>query len=399
MTETPTIPVHLRRIGFDPIDELGRLRENEGVTRVVTSFGIPAYLVTRYEDVREVLSDPVRFSNAHARHPLPNGAQPSEEEITQRRAGQLLAFDPPEHTRLRRMLTPEFTVRRIRRLVPRISAIVDSHLDDLQRAGAPADLVSGFALPIPSLVICELLGVPYADRAEFQQRTRRQLDISVPIKERMALHRESREFMRVQVARAQAAPGEDMLGMLVREHGEELTTDELIGIAGLLLVAGHETTANMLGLGTLALLRHPEQLAMVRDDPDLVEPAVEELLRWLSIVPSGIPRTTTTSVTLAGHVIPAGELVVCSLPAANRDPALVAAPERLDIARGTPGHVAFGHGVHHCLGAPLARMEMTIAFPALLRRFPGLSLAVPFEEIGFRAHHVVFGVHSLPVTW
>jgi cytochrome P450 len=393
------MPLHMQRVGFDPVAGLARVRADEGVTRVVTPFGIPAFLVTRYEDVREVLSDPVRFSNARTDFPLADQLQLSRDEIAQRRAGHLLALDPPEHTRLRRMLTPEFTVRRIRRLAPRIEQIVESHLDDLEREGPPADLVSGFALPIPSLVICELLGVPYSERAQFQQRTRRQLDMSVPVEERLALQQEGREFMQGQVARAHEAPGDDMLGMLVREHGNELSEDELVGVAGLLLVAGHETTANMLGLGTLALLRNPEQFAMVRDDPAAVGSAVEELLRWLSIVPSGIPRTTTTEVTLAGHTIPAGQLVVASLVAANRDSALVSDPDRLDITRGEMGHMAFGHGVHHCLGAPLARMEMTTAFPALLRRFPKLELAVPFEEVGFRPHSFIYGLQSLPVNW
>jgi cytochrome P450 len=401
MTETPVMPLHMRRVGFDPTDQLAQIRADEGVTRVVTPFGMTAWLVTRYEDVREVLSDPARFSNARRRFPMPDELELrlSEHEILQQRAGQLLALDPPEHTRLRRMLTPEFTVRRIGGLAPRIQEIVESHLDDHERAGPPADLVSGFALPIPSLVICELLGVPYSERADFQRRTRRQLDFSVPIGERMALQRESREFMRGQVIRAKDAPGEDLLGRLIRQHGDALSEDELVGIASLLLVAGHETTANMLGLGTLALVCHPEQLALVRDDPAAVEPAVEELMRWLSIVPSGIPRITTTEVTLAGHTIPAGELVMAGLVAANRDPAFIDHPDRLDITRGEIGHLAFGHGVHHCLGAPLARMEMRTAFPALLRRFPRLGLAVPFEEIGFRAHHFIYGLNSLPVTW
>jgi cytochrome P450 len=398
MTQTPAMPLHMQRVGFDPVDELARVRRDEGVTRVVMPFGVQAFLLTRYEDIREVLSDPARFSNARTEFPLAEQLQLSEDDIAQRRAGQLLALDPPQHTRLRRMLTPEFTVRRIRRLAPRIEEIVESHLDDLEREGPPADLVPRFALPIPSLVICELLGVPYSERAQFQQRTRRQLDLSVPPEERVALQRESRQFME-QVTRAQAAPGDDLLGMLIREHGDELTNDELVGIALLLLIAGHETTANMLGLGTLALLCHPEQLALVREDPASVEPAVEELLRWLSIVPAGILRTTTTEVTLAGHTIPAGALVAASLVAANRDPALVEDPDQLDITRGALGHMAFGHGVHHCLGAPLARMEMTVAFPALLRRFPQLALAVPFEEIGFRPHHFVYGLQSLPVTW
>ncbi|MCW2508012.1 MAG: cytochrome [Modestobacter sp.] len=399
MTQTPVMPVHMQRVGFDPVDELARVRADEGVTRVVTPFGIPAWLVTRAEDVREVLSDPARFSNARTDFPLADLLHLSREEMAEQRAGQLLGLDPPEHTRLRRMLTPEFTVHQIRRLAPRIEAIVESHLDDLEREGPPADLVAGFALPIPSLIICELLGVPYSERAEFQQRTRRQLDMSVPLEELRTLRLESRAFMQAQVARAQAAPGEDLLGMLIREHGDDLGNDELVGIALLLLIAGHETTANMLGLGTLALLCHPDQLAAVRDDPASVGPAVEELLRWLSIVPAGILRTTTTEVTLAGHTIPAGELVAASLVAANRDPALVEDPGRLDITRGALGHLAFGHGVHHCLGAPLARMEMTTAFPALLRRFPHLALAVPFEEVDFRAHHFIYGLQSLPVTW
>jgi cytochrome P450 len=189
------------------------------------------------------------------------------------------------------------------------------------------------------------------------------------------------------------------LGQGVRSGGLD-GWNPLVPLAGsAVLLRRHETTANMLGLGTLALLRHPEQLAAVRDDPAAVEPAVEELLRWLSIVPQGILRTTTTEVTLAGQAMPAGELVAVSLLAANRDPALVEDPDRLDITRGAMGHVAFGHGLHHCLGAPLARMEMRTAFPALLRRFPKLDLAVPFEEVPFRPHHFIHGLQSLPVTW
>jgi cytochrome P450 len=403
MTQAPEMPMkmplHMQRNRFDPVGEITQVREQEGVREVRTAFGSKAFLVTRYEDVREVLSDASRFSNAGMAGLTLPGDTRSDEERERARAGQMLAFDPPEHTRLRRLLTPEFTVRRMRRLEPRIVEIVDEHLDAMEKAGSPADIVQAFALPVPSLVICELLGVPYADRAEFQARTGRQLDMSIPVDERLALQAEGRAYMGRLVAGAQANPGEDMLGMLVREHGDDMSTDELVGIASLLLVAGHETTSNMLGLGTLALLRHPEQLAQVRDDPAQVEPAVEELLRWLSIVHSGIPRTTKTEVELAGHTIPAGELVVCALPVANRDPALIADPERLDVTRGAAGHLAFGHGVHHCLGAPLARMEMRIAFPALLRRFPNLATAVPFEEVPFRAFHFVYGLHALPVTW
>jgi len=396
MTEAPELPLEMRRNGFDPVEELARARDDEGVVRVVTLFGQPAYLVLRHEDVREVLSDSTRFSNA--RTPFAAALGMSEEEQEVMRAGFLLTFDPPEHTRLRRMLTAEFTIRRMSRLEPRIVDIVEAALDDLERAGKPADLVANFALPVPSLVICELLGVPYADRAEFQERSVRLLDISLPVEEQAAVMRENRAYMATLVARAQADPGEDMLGMLVREHGDDLTTDELIGIAGLLLLAGHETTSNMLGLGTMALLRHPGQLAMIREDPARIEPAIEELLRWLSIVHALPPRTTTTDVEIAGHAIPAGSLVIPSLPAANRDSDFIDNPDSLDITRGAPKHVAFGHGVHHCLGAPLARMEMRIAFPALLRRFPDLALADE-EQGDFRVFSAVFGLNSLRVTW
>ncbi|MEQ4725942.1 cytochrome P450 [Nonomuraea sp. B19D2] len=396
MTEAPELPLEMRRNGFDPVEELGRVRDGQGVLWQQTPFGVPAYLILRYEDVREVFADGTRFSSALAT--FPDARDMSEEEQAKLRAGNLIGFDPPEHTRLRRMLTPEFTVRRMRRLEPRITEIVESALDDLERAGKPADLVSHFALPVPSMVICELLGVPYADREEFQGRAARLLDLSAPVEVRNAARREERAYMAGLVARAQADPGEDMLGMLVREHGDDLSTDELIGIASLLLLAGHETTSNMLGLGTLALLRHPDQLAMIRDDPARVEPAVEELLRWLSIVPS-LVRTTTTDVEIAGHTIPAGSIVAPSPLAANRDRALIDDPDTLDITRGAAGHVAFGHGVHHCLGAPLARMEMRIAFPALFRRFPALALAEPDSGPDFRVFSGVYGVRSLSVTW
>jgi cytochrome P450 len=297
------------------------------------------------------------------------------------------------------LLTPEFTIRRIKRLEPRIVEIVDAQLDAMESQGPPADLVQNFALPIPSLVICELLGVPYDDREDFQRRSARQLDLSIPIPQRLELQKQGRAYMATLVARARRQPGDDILGMLIREHGHELTDDELTGIAGLLLLAGHETTSNMLGLGTLALLRHPDQLAVVRDDPDAVGPAVEELLRWLSIVQTAIPRITTTDVEVAGVTIPAGNLVFPSLPSGNRDPDFIESPEVLDIRRAAPGHLAFGHGVHHGLGAPLARMEMRIAFPALLRRFGDLALAEDFDDVQFRTWNFIYGLKSLDVKW
>jgi cytochrome P450 len=401
MTQAPELPpLHMRRDAFNPTRELREIRETTGVRTVVNAFGTTVYLVTRHEDIKEVLSDHERFSNG--RPPgfvVPGAPTVSDEELASARAGNLLGLDPPEHQRLRRMLTPEFTIRRMKRLEPRIVEIVDQQLDAMESAGPPADLVGSFALTIPSLVICELLGVPYDDRDDFQRRSARQLDLSIPIPERLDLQRQGRAYMQSLVKRSRQHPGDDILGMLVREHGAELTDDELIGVAGLLLLAGHETTSNMLGLGTLALLRHPDQLAAVRDDPDAVGPAVEELLRWLSIVHSAIPRITTTDVEIAGVPIPAGELVFVSLPSGNRDPGFTDSPEVLDIRRGAPGHLAFGHGVHHCLGAPLARMEMRVAFPALLQRFPTLALAEDFDDVQFRSFHFIYGLKSLEVAW
>jgi cytochrome P450 len=402
MTEAPVMPWYLRRQGeFDPDPGSVRVREEEGITRVTTPFGIEAWLVTRVEDVRELLADSRRFSNdippERLRGVVDN--EMSDEEMARARAGNLLSFDPPEHTRLRRVLTPAFTVRQMRRLESRIREIVEDHLDAMERSGAPADLVQAFALPIPSLVICELLGVPYQDRAGFQRRSNRLLDLSLPPEERLTVFRESRAYMETLVDGALADPGPEMLGSLVREHGDELSRDELVGIGNLLLIAGHETTANMLGLGTLALLRHPDQLRLVRDHPEHVEAAVEELLRWLSIVTSALTRMTTQPVEIAGQRIEAGELVMAALPTANRDPALVTDPDVLDVTRGAIGHVAFGHGVHHCLGAPLARAEMRTAFPALLRRFPGLRLADPGDPVELRSSSFIYGVARLPVAW
>ncbi|HUQ61165.1 cytochrome P450 [Lentzea sp.] len=382
------VPLPMRRVGMEPVPELLALRDHEGIARIPWLFGESAWLVARHADVKAVLADTTRFSNAMS--PLAGG------EST---AGNLLATDPPDHHRLRRMLTGQFTHRRMRLLAPRVERIVEDHLGAMERKGAPSDLVADFALPVPSLVICELLGVPWEERGEFQERSARNMDLSRPAHERDAAMAELHRYLTGLVVRTREKPGEDLLGMLVREHGDELTTAELAGMALLLLVAGHETTANMLALGTLALLRHPDQLAAVRDDPAAVEPAVEELMRWLSVVHTGVQRTATTDVEIAGVTVRAGDTVVVTLPGANRDPGFIADPGTLDIRRGEAGHLGFGHGVHHCLGAPLARLEMRVAFPALFRRFPALSLAVPDDEVEFRVFNSVYGVTALPVTW
>lgn len=274
----PQPPLQIRRDGLDPAPELGGVRASTGLRTVDDVLGVPVHLVTRYNDVKAVLSDHQRFSNARPAGFVMPGAPPLSADVTaDPRAGNLLGLDPPEHQRLRRMLIGEFTVRRMTRLQPRIAEIVERQLDEMEINSAPTDLVSAFALPIPSLVICELLGVPYGDREVFQRRADTQLDLSLPFAERYGLQRDGHDYMRSLVQQARSRPGDDMLGRLVREHGDTLTDHELTAICGVLLLAGHETTSNMLGLSTLALLRHPDQLAAMRDDPEAASPNAAQL--------------------------------------------------------------------------------------------------------------------------
>ncbi|GAA2845800.1 cytochrome P450 [Streptosporangium fragile] len=381
---------------FDPPASLGALREERPVAPMVYPDGRMGWLVTGYSAVRSVLADP-RFS---ARRELLNVPVPFPMMREMRRPadpGMFIRMDPPDHTRYRRLLTAQFTVRRMKQLEPRVQEIAEERLTAMEKAGPPQDLVREFALPIPSLVICELLGVSYADRAEFQGATAVLVNLeSAPEDIQAAIVRVGAFFADL-IARKRAEPADDLLSGLV-ESGE-LTDEELSNIGFLLLAAGHETTANMLGLGTFALLRHPEQLAALRADPSLIDNAVEELLRYLSIIHIGPVRAALADVELEGQLIRAGEVVTVSVPAANRDPSRFADPERLDITRPATGHVTFGHGVHQCLGQQLARVEMRIAFPMLFDRFPGLRLAVPAEEVRTRDTMSVYGVRALPVSW
>lgn len=385
--------------GLDP--EVRGRRDSGEVCRVRSPLGHEATLFSRYDDVRAVHGD-AECLRLDALGPSPGlaAAGVDDEQMKRRRAGRLLMLDPPEHTRLRRLLTATFTVRRARALAPRIRMIVDEHLDAMEAAGPPVDLVSAFALPVPSLVICELLGVPFADRAGFGARSNRFFDTTMNPRERLRLDAEADTYMHTLVARHREKPGDDLLSLLIREHGTgALSDEELVGLADLLLIAGHETTANVISLGTLALLRHPDQLALMRDDPSAVEDAVEELLRFTSVLHAGFVRVAVEDTTIGGHPVRRGDHVVTSLPAANRDPALLDDGDDLDVTRGRCPHVAFGHGIHHCLGATLARLELQLALPALLRRFPGLCLADPAATPDFKHRALIYGLRSLPVAW
>jgi len=287
----------------------------------------------------------------------------------------------------------------MRSLEPRIQQIVDAALDGLVAAGSPADLVAEFALPVPSLVICELLGVDYGDRATFQDLTRTLLSLTATTEESMAAGARVRQFMLDLVTDKRAHPDDAVISGLITS-GAGLSDDELVGISMLLLIAGHETTANMLSLGTFALLQHPEQMQRLRERPETMPDAVEELMRYLSIVGStGLPRVAREDLELSGAQVRAGQTVLISLPAVNRDPALGERPDELDLTRERTHHLAFGHGIHQCLGQQLARIEMRAGFEGLLRRFPTLALAVPAEEVKLRTDMNIYGVHELPVTW
>ncbi|MFI0470543.1 cytochrome P450 [Saccharopolyspora sp. 5N102] len=384
---------------FDVGEEFRRLREDDPVSRIELPSGTPAWFVARHADARHVLTDE-RLSSVDASRLMRPGA--GDDQVAPPGPGVLLFYDPPEHTRLRRMLAGNFTVRRMNQLRPMVESIVAAQLDEMARAGSPTDFVRSFALPVPSLVVCELLGVPYADRAEFQRRTAAQVDLAMGEEHAAALWAESTEYMARLVVDKRAHPTDDLLGRLVAEHGEELSDTELAGIGVFLLGAGYETTANMLGLGTLLLLRHPEQLARLRDamgDGIAVDRAVEELLRILTVVNNAAMRQAKEDITVGGQLIRAGEFVLVSLGSANRDDAVHERSDEFDIGRAPGAHLAFGHGIHHCLGAPLARLEMQIAFPALLKRFPALRLAVPFDEIEYLPQSLVHGVRALPVAW
>jgi cytochrome P450 len=312
-------------------------------------------------------------------------------------------MDDPDHARLRRMVMGTFAIRRVEALRPSIQRIVDERIDALLAGPRPVDLVEAFALPVPSLVICRLLGVPYADHDFFQRRTRLLVVRDQAVDRVTAAVDELTEYLDGVIASKLAKPADDVLSRLAVEHVAtgDLSRREAALMAVLLLIAGHETTANMIALGTLTLLEHPDQLAAIRDtdDPALIAGAVEELLRYLTIAHSGRRRIALEDIEIDGHTIHASDGIVLAADAANRDERSFPDPDRLDVHRDARGHVAFGFGVHQCLGQPLARVELQVAYGTLYRRIPGLRLAVPLEQIRFKHDSNVYGVYELPVTW
>ncbi|WP_326829168.1 cytochrome P450 [Streptosporangium sp. NBC_01810] len=381
---------------FTPPERLASLREERPVTRMTYPDGRVGWLVTSYPAVRSILADP-RFSSRRELLNVPVPFPLMQEMRRPADPGMFIRMDPPDHTRYRKLLTAQFTVRRMNQLEPRIHEITEERLDAMEKAGPPQDLVREFALPIPSLVICELLGVPYSDREEFQQTTSVLLNLESAVGDIHAAIARAAAFFARLIAFKRTEPADDLLSGLVT--GGELTDEELGNIGFLLLVAGHETTANMLGLGTFALLQHPDQLAALRADPSLIDNAVEELLRYLSIIHIGPIRAALEDVEVDGELIRAGEVVTLSVQAANRDPSRFTDPDHLDITHPASGHLTFGHGLHQCLGQQLARVEMRTAFPMLFDRFPDLRLAIPAQEVRMRDTMSIYGVRELPVRW
>ncbi|MGC0327230.1 cytochrome P450 [Streptomyces sp. SAI-170] len=376
-----------------------RMRMQPPVRLVREESGFTYWLISRYAEARQALrapglsNDPRRLGHsvdtANAYSPMANN-------------------DPPHHTRLRRLVSHGFTRRRIDALAPRAEAVTAELLDVLAPTGR-ADVIADLAFPLPVLVICELLGVPTQDRDVFRTWARRTLSTAAGPRTREERSRRLRAYFTRLVAAKRAsvrpdlAPDEqpDLLSALIvaQEQRSSLDEDELIGLAVLLLVAGHETTTNLIGNGLLTLLLHPDQLALVRDDPALLPSAVEELLRYEGSAGQSALRVAVEDVVIGGTVIPRGSVVNIGLSLANRDPGAFLDADALDVRRTANPHLAFGHGIHYCLGAPLARMLATTALGALLGRFDGLQLAVPADELRWRQISILCGLTALPISF
>ncbi|MEV2212178.1 cytochrome P450 [Streptomyces sp. NPDC050997] len=396
-TESVAFPQD-RTCPYHPPTAYDPLRETRPLTRVALFDGRPAWLVSGHAAARALLADQrLSADRTHPDFPAPT----ARFAALRNRKTALLGVDGPEHQTQRRMMIPAFTLKRATELRPRIQQVVDERLDAMIAQGPPAELVSAFALPVPSTVICALLGVPYADHDFFEDQSRRLL--RGPTAEDTSDARDRLEAYigeLIDRKQKQPEPGDGVLDELVHQRlrDGELGRQEVISLAIILLVAGHETTANMISLGTYTLLRHPERLAELRADPALLPTAVEELMRMLSIA-DGLLRLATDDIEVAGTTIRAGDGVIFATSVINRDEGVYADPDTLDWQRSARHHVGFGFGIHQCLGQNLARAELEIALRTLFDRLPTLRLAAPADEIPFKPGDTIQGMLELPVTW
>ncbi|MEV6635742.1 cytochrome P450 [Actinoplanes sp. NPDC051470] len=384
-----------RECPYAPPAQHVEMRENGGVSRVRLPSGKEAWAVSRLDLIREMLSDP-RFSSDRDNpdYPALTTEPPPPPSAGSRKL--LIQLDPPDHAPARRAVISEFTIRRMAALKPRIQEIVDERIDAMLAGPRPADLVEALSLAVPSLVICELLGVPYTDHEFFQTRTAAILHRDTPPRERGATYAALRAYLTELVCGKVREPGDDVLS---RQLAAGADTEDVVALALLLLVAGHETTANMISLGVLTLLERPERLAWLIADPARMPEAVEELLRYFTIVEYGNSRVATADVELGGVLIRAGEGVVSLSNTADHDPEVFPDADELKLDRGARNHLAFGFGPHQCLGQNLARAELDVVFTTLFRRVPTLRLAVPADELPFKSDATIYGIHRLPVTW
>ena len=395
-TDLPVIPA--RRAAECPLAppaEFVGWREEPGLRRAMYQ-GRPAWVVSRYQDIRAALVDPRMSADT-----IPNSLMPSGPD--NHTPVMFARADDPEHHRLRRMMTSVFTFRRTDAMRPQIQELVDRHLSAMITNGPPADIVRDFALPVPSLVIAVLLGVPQEDLEFFQHNTTVGMDMRSSEEEKAQAFGAMYAYIRELVDRKEHDPGDDLISHLVTDYvvpGE--LNRETAAINGVIMMqAGHETTANMIALGTVALLQHRDVFERLgqADDRVVIANIVEELMRYLTVVHSQVDRVASEDLTIGGQLIRAGDMVVMNLPAGNWDAEFVENPETLDVDRNTRGHLGFGYGVHQCIGQNLARVEMQTAFATLARRLPGLRLAVSTDALKFKGESDIYGMKELPVAW
>ncbi|MYQ30641.1 cytochrome P450 [Streptomyces sp. SID4956] len=397
--EAPAFPLH-RGCPFAPPQTATAFREAGAPRRVTIWNGSTPWLITRHEQIRQVLGAPDRFGADVTTPGFPNtsSVQPEVEgDIFFRKDGA-------EHLPVRRVLNPDFTAKRSEALRPRIAELTDQLIDDLlARTERPVDLIEAFALALPTVVICEVLGVPYEERHTVHESSKKLVELNAPHEEKMAAMASLHANLTQHMEHKRAAPDDGLLSRLVNTHVDErgeFTFDEAVRLGMLVIGAGHETTANMIGLGILAFLREPEQLRILLSDPAKYAPtAVEEMMRYWSMVQTEPRRICLQDTEVGGVLIKAGEGIICNLPAANRDPEVFADPEGLDITRTERLHIGFGFGVHQCLGQNLSRVEMQVAWPRLFERVPSLRLAVDESALHFHTDALTYGLETLPVTW
>ena len=385
---------------IDPYPHYARRREQCPVGRVAKTGGLRPFLITRYEDVKAALNDPrllkdPRYGEAEL---VAAGLGPVYFGTDGLLLGSMLGSDPPDHTRLRALVAGQFTNHRTMALAPRIQELTDTLIDAFAPAGR-AEFMDAFAVPLPALVIAELLGVPGTDRERFRRWSQESL-LPAHDPRRSVGTKALNGYVAEIVELKRSAPGDDMISALITGQGEDrLSAEEVLGSVQLLIIAGHETTANLLGNGLLALLRDPDQLALLRDRPELIPGAVEEFLRYDGPVERATIRFAAADLRIGATDIPRGSIVYMALASADRDEAEFPGADRLDVCRAPRGHLAFGHGRHFCLGAPLARLEAKIAFETLLRRLPGLELDAPPEELAHNTSVIMRGLTALPIRF